>query len=176
VAAELAARSRIRRPVEHGGEKRLGREGRQVDGVGLLHPVIGRNRTIRDEVGTTGLQRVKVTGEGAGPGHDPGDSALMALVGRLSVQSPEFRVWWADHTVRMHNTGVKTINHPVVGEVALEYEVLEVPSAPGIRVTSYLTAPGTPSADALNLLRSWTAEPATTIHVDHLNSSPVDPA
>ncbi|MFS0795632.1 hypothetical protein ABC271_17650 [Microbacterium sp. 1P10AE] len=127
-------------------------------------------------MGTTGLQRVKVTGEGAGPGHDPGDSALMALVGRLSVQSPEFRVWWADHTVRMHNTGVKTINHPVVGEVALEYEVLEVPSAPGIRVTSYLTAPGTPSADALNLLRSWTAEPATTIHVDHLNSSPVDPA
>ena len=35
----------------------------------------------------------------------------------------------------------------------MTYEVLTVPSAPGISLAAYLTAPGTPDADALELLR-----------------------
>jgi hypothetical protein len=32
-------------------------------------------------------------------GRHPRDRALQALVGELSVGSPEFRTWWAEHDV-----------------------------------------------------------------------------
>lgn len=90
-------------------------------------------------------------------GQDPTDRALTALVGELATRSPDFRTWWGGHTVRTHNTGTKRINHPVVGEMTLAFETLTIPSNSGIVVATYLAEPGTPSADALDLLRSWTA-------------------
>jgi transcriptional regulator with XRE-family HTH domain len=95
-------------------------------------------------------------------GQDPSDRALMALVGELATRSADFRTWWGGHTVRTHNTGIKRINHPVVGEMTLSYETLVLPSSRGIVIATYLAEPGTPSADALNLLRSWSAQPADT--------------
>lgn len=92
-------------------------------------------------------------------GHDPSDRALTGLVGELATRSPEFRAWWGGHTVRTHHTGVKRINHPVVGEMVLSYESILIPSNSGIVVATYLAEPGTPSADALDLLRSWSAQP-----------------
>lgn len=94
-------------------------------------------------------------------GHDPSDRALMALVGELSTHSADFRTWWGGHTVRTHTSGTKRINHPIVGEMTLIYDSLAVLSTPGLGLTTYITEPGTPSADALNLLRSWIAQPAT---------------
>lgn len=91
-------------------------------------------------------------------GHDPSDRALMALVGELATRSPEFRTWWGGHTVRTHTTGSKRIHHPVVGDITVGYETLEVPSAHGLRLVTYLAEPGSASADALDLLRSWAAD------------------
>ncbi|MFI7068394.1 hypothetical protein ACIBL3_45925 [Kribbella sp. NPDC050124] len=102
-------------------------------------------------------------------GHDPHDEALTRLVGRLATQSEEFRTWWAGHTVRLHLTGNKGINHPIVGPIELQDDVMELPAAPGMHVTSYLAAPGTADADLLDLLRSWIAEPrpgATSVAAD----------
>jgi len=93
-------------------------------------------------------------------GHDPGDRALMALVGELSTHSTEFRTWWGGHTVRTHTSGTKRINHPVVGEMTLGYDALAVLSTPGLGLTTYLAEPGTPSSDAMDLLRSWIAQPS----------------
>jgi hypothetical protein len=84
----------------------------------------------------------------------------MALVGELATHSPEFRTWWAGHTVKTHTAGNKRILHPVVGELTVAYETLTVGSAPDIRIATYLTDPGTPSADALDLLRGWVATTA----------------
>lgn len=95
-------------------------------------------------------------------GQDPSDPALMTLVGELATRSADFRTWWGGHTVRTHTTGTKRINHPIVGEITLNYESLIVPSNNGIVVATYLAEPGTPSADALDLLRSWTATPRNT--------------
>jgi hypothetical protein len=92
-------------------------------------------------------------------GQDPSDRALMGLVGELATRSTDFRTWWGGHTVRTHLTGTKRIRHPIVGELTLEYETLALPSSSGIVIATYLAAPGTPSADALDLLRSWTAQP-----------------
>ena len=92
-------------------------------------------------------------------GQDPSDRALMALVGELATRSDQFRIWWGAHTVRTHCTGTKRINHPVVGLLTVRYETLTLPSTPDIRIATYLTEPGSPSADALDMLRSWAAQP-----------------
>ncbi|HMR50767.1 MAG TPA: helix-turn-helix transcriptional regulator [Arachnia sp.] len=90
-------------------------------------------------------------------GQDPADRALMNLVGELSTHSTEFRAWWSGHTVRLHTSGTKRINHPIVGELTIGYDVLTIEATPGLRITTYLPEPGTASADALDMLRSWVA-------------------
>lgn len=95
-------------------------------------------------------------------GQDPSDRALMALVGELATKSSEFRTWWGSHTVRTHTTGTKRIHHPVVGEMTLSFETLVLPSSKGIVVATYLASPGSTTADALDVLQSWSAEPART--------------
>ena len=59
--------------------------------------------------------------------------------------------------MKTHTAGTKRIHHPVVGELTVAYEPLTLGSAPDIRIATYLTDPGSPSADALDLLRSWVA-------------------
>ena len=48
-------------------------------------------------------------------GRNPHDQDLTNLIGELSTQSEEFRVRWARHDVRYHDTGLKRIQHPLVG-------------------------------------------------------------
>lgn len=93
-------------------------------------------------------------------GQDPADQELMALVGELSTHSPQFRRWWSGHSVRMHLSGTKRIDHPQVGEMTIGYDVLAVAAAPGLVMTTYLPEPGSPSADALELLGSLSAASA----------------
>lgn len=101
-------------------------------------------------------------------GSRPDDRQLRALIEHLRAGSPEFRTWWDGHTVRVHDHGTKTIDHPQVGRLTLTYEVLEVPSAPGIILASYLAEPGTPHADALDLLRNLVATPGPVHQADVL--------
>lgn len=108
-------------------------------------------------------------------GRDPSDPALMALVGELATHSTEFRAWWAGHTVSVHAAGTKAIRHPVVGELTVAYETLALGSAPDVRIVTYLADPGTPSADALALLRSWIATPGSSVEPDN-SPQPAPPA
>jgi hypothetical protein len=87
-------------------------------------------------------------------GQDPSDRALMTLIGELATRSEDFRTWWGCHTVRTHTSGTKRINHPIVGELTLGYVTLVLPSTPGLSMATYLPDPGSPSADALDMLRS----------------------
>ena len=117
-----------------------------------------RSRTFYPEWDTVARQSVSALRLLAG--HDPSDRQLAALVGELATRSTEFRTWWGSHTVRTHISGTKRINHPVVGEMALSYQTLTIQSAPNVRLATYLAEIGTPSADALDLLRSWAATPS----------------
>jgi len=93
-------------------------------------------------------------------GENPYDQGLTELVGELSTRSDLFRTLWAAHDVRQHRTGVKRFHHPLVGEMTLAYESMELTADPGLRLNAYMAEPASPSAEAFNLLASWAGSPA----------------
>jgi transcriptional regulator with XRE-family HTH domain len=93
-------------------------------------------------------------------GRDPYDKRLSDLIGELSTRSDEFRVRWAAHNVKLHRTGVKRFHHPVVGELTLDFESLDLPGDPGQKLLAYSAEPGSRSQEALDLLASWASTPA----------------
>jgi transcriptional regulator with XRE-family HTH domain len=90
-------------------------------------------------------------------GRDPYDRDLSDLVGELATQSEAFRTRWAAHNVRFHNAGVKHFNHPVVGELHLNYNRLDLAADHGLTIFTYAAEPGSRSEEALKLLGSWAA-------------------
>lgn len=90
-------------------------------------------------------------------GRDPFDKGLTDLVGELSTRSDGFRVRWGAHDVRLHRTGRKHLHHPVVGDLHLSYEVMELTADPGLSLVAYSAEEGSPDDDALRLLASWAA-------------------
>ena len=95
-------------------------------------------------------------------GSNPFDRGLTDLVGELSTRSEEFRTWWAAHNVRFHQTGVKRIHHPLVGDLELTYETMELSADAGLVIAVFDAEPASRSEEALSLLASWTATPHTT--------------
>lgn len=97
-------------------------------------------------------------------GRYPTDKRLTDLVGELVTRSPEFRQRWASHDVYRHSTGAKTLHHPLVGELTLDFEVMTFPADEGLVLLSYDAEPASATADALRILASWETEPerATT--------------
>jgi hypothetical protein len=52
---------------------------------------------------------------------------------------------------------MKKFHHPVVGDLELAYEALELPGDPGQTMFAYIAEPNSASHEALDLLASWTA-------------------
>ena len=90
-------------------------------------------------------------------GRDPYNCELSDLVGELATQSEAFRTRWATHNVRFHNTGVKHFHHPVVGDLHLTYNRLDLAPDPGLTLFTYTAEPGSRSEETLKLLGSWAA-------------------
>jgi transcriptional regulator with XRE-family HTH domain len=90
-------------------------------------------------------------------GRNPYDEDLITLVGELSTQSEAFRVQWASQNVRFHRSGRKRIRHPAVGELDLNFEAMELPSEPELRLNIYTADPDSATADGLKLLATWAA-------------------
>jgi MmyB-like transcription regulator ligand binding domain len=100
-------------------------------------------------------------------GANPYDRTLQDLIGELSTRSDEFRLRWAAHNVRFHQTGTKRLHHPVVGALELSYETLTLDADDGMRLALYTAEAGSASQQALDLLASWTATP-------HVEQRPAD--
>jgi transcriptional regulator with XRE-family HTH domain len=90
-------------------------------------------------------------------GRDPYDRGLTDLIGELSTRSDDFRSRWATHNVRQHFSGRKHFHHPIVGELHLLFEAMELSADTGLSLYIYSPEPGTPSDDAIRLLASWAA-------------------
>ncbi|MCU1405422.1 MAG: family transcriptional regulator [Glaciihabitans sp.] len=90
-------------------------------------------------------------------GRSPHDRGLQDLIGELSARSDVFGTLWASRDVRYHDSGFKRLHHPVVGNLDLTYEVMELPADPGQSLVVYGTEPGSASETAMRLLASWAA-------------------
>lgn len=90
-------------------------------------------------------------------GRDPHDKDLQDLIGELSTRSEDFRARWGTRDVRLHADGVKTVRHPVVGEMEIAFESFELAAEPGLALLIYSVAPATVSDERMRLLASWAA-------------------
>lgn len=88
----------------------------------------------------------------AAAGRYPDDPGLRRLVADLVAGSSAFRELWERGEAGPIRSMVKTMVHPVVGEVRFDCDSFHVPDSDQTLVV-YSAAPGTPDADALALLR-----------------------
>ncbi|MBA8826237.1 transcriptional regulator with XRE-family HTH domain [Saccharopolyspora lacisalsi] len=85
-------------------------------------------------------------------GDNPRSSQLTALVDELSSKSEDFDDIWRRNEVRPRSSGGKCFDHPDVGRMDLNYEVLTVSGGVDQRLVVYQATPGTPDYDAMALL------------------------
>jgi transcriptional regulator with XRE-family HTH domain len=105
-----------------------------------------RKATVAD---LTAMLRAQVAAE-------PGHPRAVELVGELTARSPEFAGLWARHDVEETIRGRMRVQHPVVGELSLDWDAYPMPGAPG-PVLIVCTAPeGSPDAERLQLLARLT--------------------
>jgi transcriptional regulator with XRE-family HTH domain len=116
-------------------------------------------RTLYDD--WEGIARTSVAALHLYAGQHPHDPQLAELIGELSLRDPDFRTWWADHDIQRRTYGTKRFHHPLVGDLTLDYEALDVAGDPDQTLGIYTAEPGSPSAQALRLLAGWTTEQAT---------------
>jgi hypothetical protein len=117
------------------------------------------------------IARSSVTVLREAAGRYPRDKALHALIGELSVASPEFRAWWADHDVDARCRGLKRFHHPVVGELVVHTETLQLHD--GDRwLYAYAVEPGSRSSEAMQLLGTWAATQDAEAAADAIDHAP----
>jgi transcriptional regulator with XRE-family HTH domain len=88
----------------------------------------------------------------------PDDPRLAELVGDLSIKDAQFRQWWAGTHVAVKRRGTRTCNHPVVGEITLDWDALTSDAEPDQQLVVYTAEPGSRSEQALRELAAWAAE------------------
>lgn len=93
----------------------------------------------------------------AASAQDPYDKDLIEIVGTLSTQSEEFRTMWASHDVFRYRSGAKLLTHSEVGDLEFGYESFELSTDPGLVMLVFTVEPGSPTAEAMQLLASWVA-------------------
>ncbi len=83
---------------------------------------------------------------------NPDDPRLATLVGELSLQDAQFSHWWAAQHVAGLNTGTKTLVHPIVGELVLDWDTLIDAGDADQKLVVWTAAPDSPTHDALRAL------------------------
>lgn len=116
----------------------------------FLFPVLARTAE-RDEFGEIAVARLR-----AAAARYPRDPGLLSLLTELRAGSEEFTAIWDTNPVRVPGHRAKTMEHPEVGRVRVNCDVLAVPDDD--QQVVFVTAdPGTPSARALRHLLRATA-------------------
>ncbi|MXM62592.1 helix-turn-helix domain-containing protein [Streptomyces sp. HUCO-GS316] len=84
-------------------------------------------------------------------GRYPADQRLQHLVSQLRAKSAEFDDLWESGAVGRHESARKTIDHPHVGALTLDCDVLVV-AGNDLRIMIYTAEPGSQDAERLALL------------------------
>jgi len=81
----------------------------------------------------------------------PADQRLRRLIAELRANSDRFAELWESGTVGRHEAARKIIDHPRVGSLTLDCDVLTVAGS-DLRIMIYTAEPGTEDAGRLALL------------------------
>ncbi|GAA3091901.1 helix-turn-helix transcriptional regulator [Streptomyces rectiviolaceus] len=81
----------------------------------------------------------------------PADQRLRQQIAELRAHSERFAELWDSGAVGRHEASRKTIDHPQVGAVTLDCDVLSVAGC-DLRIMIYTAEPGSPDAERLELL------------------------
>ncbi|MFC4019281.1 helix-turn-helix transcriptional regulator [Micromonospora sp. GCM10011542] len=84
-------------------------------------------------------------------GRYPADQRLRRLIADLRANSGRFAELWESGAVGRHEAARKTVDHPQVGPLTLDCDVLTVAGS-DLRIMIYTAEPGTEDADRLALL------------------------
>ncbi|MDX3853425.1 helix-turn-helix transcriptional regulator [Streptomyces sp. AK02-01A] len=127
-----------------------GWRGNQRNGVwrNFLGPP-GRVRLTRQS--RRALEAAVVADLRVAAGRYPADQRLRRLVAELRASSDRFAELWDSGAVGHHEAARKTIDHPHVGALTLDCDVLTVEGS-DLRIMIYTAEPGTREADRLALL------------------------
>jgi transcriptional regulator with XRE-family HTH domain len=79
---------------------------------------------------------------------------IQSLVDELSSFSPEFKRMWRENDVRTHGDGAKVLNHPIAGELKMDYSAFAVDGRPDLSLVIYNPATKEDAAKIKELLRS----------------------
>jgi transcriptional regulator with XRE-family HTH domain len=97
------------------------------------------------------LEATQVADLRAAASRYPSDQRLRRLIADLRTNSERFAELWESGTVARHEVSHKTVDHPQVGTVTLDCDVLTVASG-NLRVVMYTAEPGSADAERLALL------------------------
>lgn len=89
-------------------------------------------------------------------GRDVRNRSLSDLIGELSTRSDEFAIRWARQDVRLHRTTRKRLHNPVIGDIELTGNALELP-ADDLVLLAYTAEVGSTAEEQLRLLAVWAA-------------------
>jgi transcriptional regulator with XRE-family HTH domain len=84
-------------------------------------------------------------------GRYPADQRLQHLISQLRIKSAEFDDLWESGAVGQHESAHKTIDHPHIGALTLDCDVLVV-AGNDLRIMIYTAEPGSQDAERLALL------------------------
>ena len=121
------------------GRNRAWRTFMDVPGMGTLEPQT-RSMVERDVVADLHAALIRL----------PDDPDLVSLVADLREQSPRFAELWDTTPARVRGAQRKTLDHPVVGRMTVDCDVLTVHGS-DLQIVVFTAAPGTPDADALTM-------------------------
>ena len=82
-----------------------------------------------------------------------GDAWMMQLIADLKRVSPQFNQWWQEPNTLITGPRQKELQHPVLGRVAFEFLILQLPSDPDVAIHIY-----TPLGDSRAILQQHLAE------------------
>ncbi|WP_044506864.1 helix-turn-helix domain-containing protein [Gordonia sp. KTR9] len=88
---------------------------------------------------------------------NPNDPRLTSLVGELSIADEQFRHWWAARHVARQEFGSKTLHHPDVGDLTLDWDTFRYTGDPDQQLVLWSAESGTSSHDKLRILASLSA-------------------
>ncbi len=118
----------------------------------ILRLIFGSPRVREAQHDWEGVARFVVSAFRADAARAGAASEVGQLVDELCRLSPEFEALWRENDVAVHGEGVKRLNHPVLGPVALEYSSFAVDGRPDLSMIVYNPATQADAALVRSLL------------------------